>query len=380
MKKLLFALCSKLIAISAMLFGISGNSQDVEKIYFESWTNNTWQPSMTYEYSYDENLFLINNLTRFYSSGTWTNSSQINYTNNDDGSIHFYISQLWNQQGNNWDNSQKATYSYTETGKPVQVIYQGWSSGAWQNSMNYIYNYDNNDLLIKIDIMIWNTSSLSWQSSARYFYNNNPDSTVHDNLYQTYDAGGGGWSNQNRGTYSYSDSKKLLTTFIEVWINSAWQNSMLLTNEYDENDFLIYNLTQIWSQVAGSWQNNSRIDYENNDDGTVHQYILQNFINTWTNSTRATYTYLPDTGTEEITINAEIQIVPNPTRDFFKYSGKEFYEADISIYEITGKPVKEFINVTSNEILDVNSLNPGFYIVILKFSGRSFSQLLIKNQ
>lgn len=352
--------------------------QQVESIYYETWSTNSWQPSMTYDYSYDENLYLVNNLTRFYTSGNWTNSSQINYTNNDNGSIHFYITQLWNQQGNTWDNSQKATYSYTEADDPLQVIYQGWTSGTWQNSMNYIYNYDNDELLIKLDIMIWNTSSLSWQTSARYFYNNNPDSTIHDYLYQTYDAGGGGWSNQNRGTYTYSETKQLLTTFIEVWINGNWQNSMLLTNEYDENDFLVYNLTRIWSQAAGTWQNSSQTDYDNNEEGTVHQFILQTWqSNNWNNSTRATYSYLPGTGTAEV-IGPEFHIYPNPTGDNFRIFSPEFRNADLIICDLNGKQVMALTRIDSNKVVDISTLDPGIYLLILESSTMRFSQTLIK--
>jgi hypothetical protein len=371
---------SLLSVLGSFFLTLQVAAQEIDFIYFENWTNDQWQPSMRYDYSYDEDLFLINTLTRLYSSGNWDNYTQTSYSNNDNGSIHFYITQLWNQQGNDWDNSQKATYSYTEAGDPVQVIYQGWVSGSWQNSMNYIYNYDGNDLLIKLDIMIWNATSSSWQTSARYFYNNNSDSTLHDYLYQTYDAGAGGWSNQNRGTYTYSETKQLLTTYIEAWINNNWQNSMKQNNTYDNNDFLIHNLTQLWSQTMLSWQNNGQMIYENNPDGTVHQYVYQAWdtpANDWMNSMRATYTYLPPTGTMEMPA-PEIAVYPNPAHEhlIIRLPGGLLF--NLNVIDFQGKSVMNFHNIDNEMIINISKLPEGIYFLQLMNENRAITHRFLK--
>jgi len=375
MRNLLFALCS-------LLFAFSAPAQDIASVYYENWTNNSWQAYMKYEYSYDENYYLTNSLLLMYDAqnGGWINSSQINYSNNSNGTIHSYISQLWDDQNFNWTNSQRATYSYNNSDDPSQVIYEGWNSGSWQNSMKYIYYYDGKDLLIKLDMMTWDQPSVSWKNFARQTYHNNPDSTIHDYLYQLYNTGSGTWTNNSRGTYSYSGSQKLLTTLIEVWLNNNWQNSMQQFNTYDNSDYLIHNLTQLWTQVTLSWQYNSQINYENNDDGTVNQYVYQTWdspANAWKNSTRATYTYLPPTRINEIA-TSEWLVYPNPSTDHLHVCFKDGSKANLIITGLQGEPVLTLNQAVNEDVIDISALPRGVYVLTLENNGKSYSKRFVK--
>lgn len=65
--------------------------------------------------TYDSIGYLTNGLYQNWNidSSTWRNSSQINYTNLSDGSIHQTISQLWDNATNDWINAQRTMYTYT---------------------------------------------------------------------------------------------------------------------------------------------------------------------------------------------------------------------------------------------------------------------------
>jgi hypothetical protein len=81
---------------------------------FEAWSNGNWQYSMQQLNTYDESDYLIYNLTRLWDqpSNSWLNSSQTNYMNNVDGTIHQFVSQQWDNQVDAWKNSLRATYTY----------------------------------------------------------------------------------------------------------------------------------------------------------------------------------------------------------------------------------------------------------------------------
>jgi hypothetical protein len=355
----------------------------VQSVYYETWTENNWHPAMKYFYTYDENNYLINNLIQSYNTqaGNWYNSSQVNYTNNENGTIHYYISQTWDIQGNAWVNSQRATYAYNSSDKPLDILYESWITGVWQNAMKYLFSYDESNYLTNTMIKTWEPSSNSWKNYAQNIYTNNDDGTVHNYLYQLYDTESGTWINSNQGTYTYSASQQLLTSTIQVWMNGNWEYSMLQFNTYDGNDYLIHNLTMMWEQSLNSWQENSQINYNNNDDGTIHQYVSQLWntqADAWINSLRATYTYNNTMGFPE-DINLVFKEYPNPAKERVNIILNGNMEVKMKITDLQGRVCLSQIAEGDKTVVNIKDLPDGIYFIILEFNNKTQAKKFIKN-
>jgi hypothetical protein len=93
-------------------------------ILYESWATTTWQNLSTDTYTYDVSGYLTNNLSRTWVSlsSSYVNDNQSNYTNNNDGSIHQVVNQVWDIGMSQWLNSDRITFTYLVTTALEKVI------------------------------------------------------------------------------------------------------------------------------------------------------------------------------------------------------------------------------------------------------------------
>lgn len=82
-------------------------------------------------------------------------------------------------------------------------------------------------------------------------------------------------------------------------------------------------------------------------------------------------------GLDNQNINESLSIFPNPTKGSFKIES-ETYPAEISIFDISGRPVKSIENYSGNEI-SVRELSTGSYFVKLRnIDGTSIGKLVVE--
>lgn len=81
------------------------------------WENNKWIERGVYTNSYDASGFLTHRLSQNLDDklSILVNQQQTNYTNNQNGTIHQEISEIWREQSNSWENLSRTTYEYENT-------------------------------------------------------------------------------------------------------------------------------------------------------------------------------------------------------------------------------------------------------------------------
>ncbi|WP_291528455.1 T9SS type A sorting domain-containing protein [Bacteroides sp. UBA939] len=84
---------------------------------------------------------------------------------------------------------------------------------------------------------------------------------------------------------------------------------------------------------------------------------------------------------EEELSESKITIYPNPTRGMLQVdiSGVEQFEnAQISIYDLTGKQLRQWTGISRSNVIDISDRSPGIYIMQIAYNGNVSSWKIIK--
>ncbi len=166
----------------------------------------------------------------------------------------------------------------------------------------------------------------------------------------------------------------------EMWTSGSWQNSGKQTNTYDGNGYLTNNLTQLWDSPTSSYKNNSQVNYTNNGNGTIQQYILQTWDNatsSWNNSQRAIYTYFNTTGIGDEKLLSFL-LFPNPSIERLNIEMAENNETTYSISDLQGKIIQKNKFLGQKTSIDISTLSPNIYLLILEQSGKKSTAKFVK--
>ncbi|RKR08774.1 putative secreted protein (Por secretion system target) [Flavobacterium sp. 90] len=90
------------------------SSKQVSVETMNIWENNKWIEKIIFTNSYDANGFLVNRLRQDWDDdlSIWINQYQSKYDNNQNGTIHQEIAEIWNKSSNSWENLSRITYKY----------------------------------------------------------------------------------------------------------------------------------------------------------------------------------------------------------------------------------------------------------------------------
>jgi len=73
-----------------------------------------------------------------------------------------------------------------------------------------------------------------------------------------------------------------------------------------------------------------------------------------------------------------LYIYPNPTTNNVIVNWDKQQNYDIMIYDINGKLVKSYLNITNNTSINVEMFNKGVYILELKNNKQTIRKKLVK--
>lgn len=115
-------------------------------------------------------------------------------------------------------------------------------------------------------------------------------------------------------------------------------------------------------------------------DYRVPVYIISSTLDSYMGSeidssktATALVSYTGTTGIRENSSDNFLNIYPNPSRDHITISSDFKGFAELRIYSVDGKVVARK-SVSSEEIIDISSLNKGFYIADITVDGHSYSR------
>jgi hypothetical protein len=188
--------------------------QNVYTIIYDSWTSGSWANSSKHIFTYDVNDYLIK--TQIQRWDAQTNSykiySQVNYTNNSNGTIQQSIFQIWDNGTSSWNNLKRKTYTYNVFDKPLTIITDKWTNGNWENYNKQTNTYDANGYLTNSLHQSWVNSTNSYQNFTQIDYTNNADGTLHQRISQIWINSTNSWNNLDRGTYIYTNTVDVCET------------------------------------------------------------------------------------------------------------------------------------------------------------------------
>ncbi len=363
------------------ILSINLSGQKIYSILGETWTSGTWLKSSLITYTYDGSGYLTNTLVQSWdiASSTWKNVSQTINTNNPDGTVNQSISQAWDGVSA-WTNVLRATYTYNASKKPLTIVSEIWLVSIWMNSTKTINTYDGSGYLTNSLTQTWDLISSTFKNSSQTNYTNNPNGTINFWISQTYV--GTTWTDNQRATFTYNASNKVLTEVLDNMSAGNWVHFSMDTDTYDGSGYITNNLHQLWDVVSSTWKDKSRSIYTNNPDGTPYQVVSQDWdgISAWVNTTRATFSYSPATGIYDLVKEADFNIYPNPAGDVIRItSNKNIQGSTYSITDQAGKLVLKGRLTDTNTTIDISPLPNGIYFFNFGV-GTQNSYKVIKNR
>ncbi|MBI3500852.1 MAG: T9SS type A sorting domain-containing protein [Bacteroidetes bacterium] len=135
----------------------------------------------------------------------------------------------------------------------------------------------------------WDTTGNSWlyADSVHASYNTNSDITQEDYYFSNPFP-------EQRITYTYTATHKLLNMLTQWWNGTSWDNSYQEVYTYNGNDLMTQDLSQTWNTSTSAWDNQNQYLYTYNANNKMTQEIGQGWNATtseWDNWFKMDLTY-----------------------------------------------------------------------------------------
>jgi hypothetical protein len=193
-----------------------------------------------------------------------------------------------------WRYFWKVEFSYDSLNSLIiKDKFDYYSQNNWRPELRDQYFYDNNRNNIENIRLEWNSTDSTWVNVYRYSYEYDSNNTWISTVYQDWQSDSSNWVNVWRETYAYTPQNKIATMFKETWTQgTGWQNYVLRTYYYDNNDNWAEKLTQLWD--GSDWKNYYRhlatwlepVSVEEEQVTLNSYYLYNNFPNPFNPSTK----------------------------------------------------------------------------------------------
>lgn len=359
------------------LLGITsfGHAQSLQSILYQNWAVSHWQDWMKQDFTYNSDGGVTTYLYSVWDEATlsWKNSSQTLVLYNPSGQSEQYISQSWDADTQAWTNGSRSTYAYTAFGKVQTLVFDFWEDDHWTPYQQTNYNYDSNQFPDGEFRQIWDAGTATWIEDSMTMQT----CDANGNLiwYQFEQWIGDALQPMQRVTQTFSPSNQILTSVTENYDNTDWKNESKTTYAYDANDYMVFSLFQNWADETNSWQDFFHHNYTNNPNGTISEFVSQQWLNPWTNFQRALYTYENlDVAENEL---GSFAFYPNPTTDALHLSMQEQTPVDVSIIDASGQTIRTQ-NTAPNAAIDLRELSSGVYVLLVRQNSKTQAKKFVK--
>jgi len=160
-----------------------------------------------------------------------------------------------------------------------------------------------------------------------------------------------------------NSTEKIWWKLVKFNMNSTWETQVCDNNNCYKKNADICPTNKPNNFNAGETRNWSIHVYPNGsaDTCSVLLYIYSDSgFNNKVDSLYLTYTISPTSPTKNITFNRDITIYPNPTSDYFQFSGKSNV-GKVEVYSMIGKKIKIYEKSQNN--YSIKDLRNGIYLV-----------------
>jgi type II secretory pathway pseudopilin PulG len=349
--------------------------------YADEYVDNVWKSMYRniFHYNADGTLAVQFNEVED-NQGFWIANSKIDYSYNSNQQIVQRISSVRNPQSNVWENERRQTNTYDSEQKLIETMWEIYLNGVWQNEELQQFSYDSSNDLIVTEVKSWSVAEEIWKESTKK-ENVLSNGILTQTLISNRDLANTAWIPHKKVDFTYTSFNKIEIEAEEVWENNAWQNSLLITYEYNAQEQLIRKLNEGWSSVENAWQNNIQVNFTNNNDGTENDLIAQNWNsdeNQWVNDVKISNVY----GAAFVGINQEqlqnIEFYPNPVESELTVNPGNDAKCEINVFDLSGKPILNQSGAGS-QFIPFTNISSGIYMMELTIDGKKQVHPIVKN-
>lgn len=297
--------------ITSLLLGVTvGAIADEPKALLDSVIIDQGTFSSKYEYTYNQNNLVDNEVYSILKSGKWTHNRKKDYTYNAMGKVELCMLYVPNIDTNGWQNNTKSEYSYNEQGDQIERKDSMWNMDGemWLKfqQLKTSYIYDTNDR---------KTSSVD-------------SFTVYDVLYYVL-----------KYTYEYDDAGKLISVESYIWDSESevFGKTGRRTYTYDTDGNVTEIIIYDWDDKAKTYKMNGRYQMIYDLNGYLISEVVSMLKDDgeWLLINKNTYYYH---GYNTAIVNIETSGNALSTK-FFR-NGMLFIKHNGKIYDVTGKEVR----------------------------------------
>jgi hypothetical protein len=364
-------------------------------------TNKTWQLSNQIINTYNPDHHLIGDIGQQWLSNEWVDQYRTTYVYNEHGLIRLFQYEAWT--GLNWELYVRFVHEYDAEKRLSVFIAQDWIGDQWINRYKRLFEYNEYPCYHRETRQYWVDDK--WQNAFRYtdYYDDHDLMTT--NTMQAWEQDAWQWSMRNLLEYDcyFAPVEIKAQQFIEhhwqdvtavllgydtagLLISETYhhlQDSNAIDNgwsfQYDAADNMIERA--YWKECEPYWQASSRdvftYDAYNRNTTILHQ----DYTDYWLNRSFTEYEYLRVTSVTPVDLSDQMKVFPNPVDAHLTITVPERLQGKgtLAIYNAEGKKeMEETIVFEKTNVLPVQHLAPGIYVIRLLSDTASASQLFVK--
>lgn len=345
-----------------------------DSIYeFELHTNSSYLIKRDYKsYNVDGQVTVIENYTRNDDDG-WQIDRRREWFYDENGLFIEFLYQKINPYTLEFENYQYDYHTFNDQNLLEIDSILGWDNitNSWFPKLKINYSF-NGDGSIEIALwQDWNDVMQLWVTTYKDIYTYNSNGEIIEELSQKWDTATSEWVNFRKISYDYYDNNKMSDELWTEWNSTEESWKILFTYHYyyDENEFLVESIREYWDTESNQWINQFHYLYTNDEAGNVTEKISQywDYINNvWYNNLKDIYYNSVHQTTDIRTVknDSEIDIYPNPTKNFVHILNKQSTEYQLKLISANGqimginKVIKD-----KQEYLDLSGLQNGIYFL-----------------
>lgn len=262
---------------------------------------------------------------------------RINRKNKSTNQILSYMSK-WNNDSTQWYNMRKTVLEYHENGEYSLMLASDWSEEQqdYIQARKWIREFSETGLIMLWDYSLWNEEKGDWIPNWKHDFEYDDFENETYNAKWLYDAENENWYGNFKNESGYTDDNQLQWYQNYWWSSdmSDWEGSSYYVNMYDDDGFLCKVVNFGWDTEEWDWYLNKK-DY----------YYYRTIMDIDDNPASA------------------LQLYPNPASSYLYINLSDNKNVNLSIYTLNGMLVKEIKNYKSENMISIDELRNGVYLM-----------------
>ena len=246
--------------------------------YYKITDPSSSSPYLIYDYSYDDNGNIIEEIGYQWKDGKRVNRSKYTSTNNSKNLV--LEENYFSWRDSIWVLYTKDTYSYNSNNLLMEKILEDHNGDNVTYSSKYTCTYNNDNLLIEEVFSYFDMNT--WWLSSRKVNTYNSENLCSETLGQDFNTDDNTWYSYSKTSFKYNNLFELIEKTSQTYEDSGFVDDTRNLYAYDDYKNISEEIVQ-WSS-SGQWDNIYKYNYENDSDGNIISKSYSKYLDeVWTN-------------------------------------------------------------------------------------------------